>query len=136
MARSSLSQCVDFLAEKMVVSNKQQVLILNCPYTVKVIFKSVCTITFEIKLSSEGNLTPLPFLGQITNCSYFAWNMEQLEQNLSKFSKQNISKFKKNVQHTITSASKGKFFLNYFSLASWPWAVTDKSETFALVCGV
>ena len=58
----------------MVVSNKQQVFILNCPYPVKIIFKSVCTITFEIKLSSEGNLTPRPlhFLGHITNCSYFA----------------------------------------------------------------
>ena len=29
--------------------------------------------------------------------------MEQLEQNLPKFSKQNLSKFKKNVQHTIFS---------------------------------
>ena len=61
LGRSSLSQCVDFLAEKMVVSNRQQVFILNCPYTVKVNFKSVCTITFEIKLSSEGNLKPRPY---------------------------------------------------------------------------
>ena len=116
MALHCHRQCVDFLAKMMVVSNKQQVFILNCPYPVKIIFKSVCTITFEIKPSSEGNLTPRPlhFLGHITNCSYFAWNMEQLEQNLPKFSKQNLSKFKKNVQHTITSASKGQFFSELF----------------------
>ena len=41
---TSLSQCVDFLAEKMVVGSRQQVFILNCLSTVNLY---VLAITFE-----------------------------------------------------------------------------------------